>query len=154
MTPDPVPLPRTWRPLGTQIVASVGMVMIVIVAMVFWYAVGAETRAEFNLPQRITLLLLGGVFFAIWFSFMRTKVVAHKDGISIVNGFLTRHFEWSQVLGVTLRRGAPWAGVDLSDGTSVIAFAIQSTDGARAYQAVRELRVLIEAHTPLPPDQR
>jgi hypothetical protein len=51
------------------------------------------------------------------------------------------------VVGVNLRRGAPWAGLDLSDGTSASMVGIQGSDGERAVRAVRELRALVDANT-------
>jgi hypothetical protein len=44
---------------------------------------------------------------------------------------------------VHLPPGAPWVVLDLADGTSVSALGIQASDGARAHQAVRQLRALI-----------
>jgi hypothetical protein len=39
--------------------------------------------------------------------------------------------------------GAPFPTLDLADGTSRLALGIQSSDGDRARQAVRELRALV-----------
>jgi hypothetical protein len=50
-------------------------------------------------------------------------------------------------VGVNLRRGAPWAGMDLSDGTSISMVAIQGSDGQRAVRAVRQLRRLVAEHS-------
>jgi hypothetical protein len=68
----------------------------------------------------------------------------------VVNGYRRRDFEWAQVLAVSLRRGAPWAGLDLSDGTSVSVMAIQGSDGGRAVAAVRALRRLIDERSAPP----
>ena len=75
-------------------------------------------------------------------------MVATETGLMVVNGYRTRRFEWSQVIGVSLPRGAPWATLDLSDGTTVSVMGIQGSDGARARRAVRELRACIAANTP------
>ena len=64
-----------------------------------------------------------------------------------MNGYRRRDFEWSELIGVNLRRGAPWAGIDLSDGTSISALAIQGSDGDRARRAVVDLRRLIAENT-------
>jgi hypothetical protein len=80
-------------------------------------------------------------------------VTASEDAVTVVNGYRRRDYEWSQVVDVSLRRGAPWAGMDLSDGTQISLVAIQGSDGARAERAVRELRAVIAAHTPPEPQR-
>ena len=66
----------------------------------------------------------------------------------MVNGYRKRQYEWSQVIGVSLRRGAPWGTLDLSDGTTVSLIGVQGSDGARARKAVREIRAAIATNTP------
>jgi hypothetical protein len=61
----------------------------------------------------------------------------------VVNGYRRREYEWAEVLAVHLPPGAPWATLDLADGTSQPAMGIQGSDGARAHRAVAELRLLI-----------
>ena len=73
--------------------------------------------------------------------------VMHGVGVTVVNGYRRRAYEWSQVVAVNLRRGAPWAGMDLSDGTSIPVMAIQGSDGRRAIRAVQELRGVVTEHT-------
>lgn len=141
-------LPHTWRPFGTLMVATLGGLMLAAVVVTGWFAVEQDVRDAFTTFQRLTVLVMGLGVLACWWALLRTRVTAEEGGLTVVNGFRTRRLEWSQVLGVNLRRGAPWAGVDLSDGTSIVAFAIQATDGDRAVGAVRTLRALIAAHTP------
>lgn len=139
-------LPRTWRPFGARLAGTLfgGMLLAVIIAV--WVAFGAGIRAEFTTFQRITLIFLGLLAFGTWFALVRSRVTATERGVSVVNGYRRRDYEWAQVLGISLRRGAPWAALDLSDGTTVSVLAIQGSDGARASRAVAELRVLIEGH--------
>ncbi len=70
----------------------------------------------------------------------RSRVVAREDGLLVVNGYRRRSFTWPEVVAVRIPPGAPWASLDLSDGTSVAVMGIQGSDGARASAAVRELR--------------
>ena len=49
---------------------------------------------------------------------------------------------------MSLRRGAPWGTLDLSDGTTISLIGVQGSDGARARRAVREIRAAIAANTP------
>ena len=51
------------------------------------------------------------------------------------------------MVALHLRRGAPWAGLDLADGTSIPVMGVQGSDGRRAIRAVQELRALIEERT-------
>jgi hypothetical protein len=74
---------------------------------------------------------------------MRCKVTASASGLEIVNGYRSHAFEWAEVLAVHLPTGAPFAILDLADGTSQQALAIQSADGDRARIAVRQLRMLL-----------
>ena len=80
---------------------------------------------------------LGLMFYAGGFALARSRLVAREDGLTVVNGYRTRGFEWNEVVAVTLRPGSPWAVLDLTDGTSVPAMGIQGSDGARASAQVR-----------------
>ena len=66
----------------------------------------------------------------------------------MVNGYRTRHYEWSQVIGVSLAAARPGPPLDLSDGTTVSLFAVQGSDGTRARRAIREIRAIVAAQTP------
>lgn len=146
--PGELTLPHTWRPYGARLVGTLlGAMLLVLVAAV-WIAWGADVRSSFTFGQRATLVGLGALAFIGWHALVRSRVTADQAGLTVVNGYTRRVFEWSQVVAVNLRRGAPWAGLDLSDGTSIALFAIQGSDGERAVRAVRELRVLVAEHTP------
>ncbi|MCW2754173.1 MAG: hypothetical protein JWQ32_1584 [Marmoricola sp.] len=147
MTRTPVSLPHTWRPFGARLVGTVLGVMLVVLVLAVWILLGAETRAGFTAFQLGTLVFLGLIALAVWFALMRSRVTVAEEGVTVVNGYRRRDFAWSQLVAVNLRRGAPWAGIDLSDGTSLSAVAIQSSDGDRAIQAVRDLRRLITENT-------
>ncbi|SDS13039.1 PH domain-containing protein [Nocardioides scoriae] len=141
-------LPRTWRPLGARIAVYVFGGMLVAMLVAVWFALGAEVRASFTIFQRLTLVVLGVMLFACYHALVRSRVVATEAGLVVVNGYRTHRYEWSQVIAVQLGRGAPWGTLDLSDGETVSMIAIQGSDGDRARRAVRELRVLVAAHTP------
>ncbi len=141
-------LPRTWRPYGVRIAIWVlGGLLVALVAAV-WIGLGDDVRSQFTPFQRGTLVFMGVLLFLTYNSLVRSKVTATEDGLTVVNGYRKRVFEWSQVISVSLRRGAPWGTLDLSDGTTISVIGIQGSDGDRARRAVRELRATIEAHTP------
>jgi hypothetical protein len=140
---DRITLPHTWRPFGARIAGTLlgGMLLALVVGV--WIAWGSDVRARFSLFQRSTLVLMGLIGFSVLYALMRSRVSADAGGVIVVNGYRRRAYEWSQVVAVNLRRGAPWAGMDLSDGTSISLLAIQGSDGQRAVRAVRELRRLL-----------
>jgi hypothetical protein len=144
-------LPHTWRPFGARLAGTLfgGMLLVLLVAV--WIAFGADVRSRFTGFQRGTLVFLGLLAFAAWFALVRSRLTATPAGVVVVNGYRRRDLEWAQVLAISLRRGAPWATLDLSDGTTVAVLAIQGSDGARAVNAVRTLRALIDAHSAAPP---
>jgi hypothetical protein len=142
-----VSLPHTFRPLGVRIAISVLGAMLVLVTAVTWFAFPPEIRDQFSPSQRGTVVLLGLMLYAGGFALARSRVVAREDGLTVVNGYRTRRYEWNEVLAVTLRRGNPWAVLDLADGTTVAAMGIQGSDGARAAAQVRQLRRLVDRFT-------
>ena len=146
--PDLPSLPRTWRPMGVRLaVLGFGLVLFVVCAAA-WLGFDDETRAKFNALQRITLLGMGAGFAVIGWALGRARVTAERAGLVVVNGFRTRRLEWEQVLGVHLAAGAPWATLDLADGTTISAMAFQGSDGKVARAGVRQLRALIDRAGP------
>jgi hypothetical protein len=148
VSPRPAEVPHTWRPFGARLVGTVLGVMLLALVLATWIAFGPDVRARFTFFQKATLVFLGLIALGVWFALMRSRVTVHADGVTVVNGYKRRDLAWPQVVAVNLRRGAPWAGLDLSDGTSISAVAIQAADGDRAQQAVRDLRRLVVENTP------
>ncbi len=145
--PAPVPLPHTWRPLGPRIAGAVAGGVLVVMAFFLWFGFDPETRDAITPFQRGTVIALGFVMLGALYALIRSRVVAHPGGLTVVNGYRRRDFEWAQVLAVHLPPGAPWVTLDLADGSTVPAMGIQGSDGARAKDAVRELRSLVD-HPP------
>jgi hypothetical protein len=141
-------LPHTWRPLGVRLaVWGLGGMLLALVAAV-WVGIGAETRSQFTTFQRGTLVAVALMLFGAWNALVRSRVTATTDALTVVNGYRKRSYEWPQVIGVSLRRGAPWGTLDLSDGTTISLIGVQGSDGERARRAVREIRATIAANTP------
>ena len=128
--------------------AVLGVGLLVVCALA-WVGFDAETRARFTPFQRGTLFVVGLGAFALWFALVRSRVVAEATRLVVVNGYRRREYEWPEVVAVHLPPGAPWVTLDLADGTAASAMGIQGSDGARAKQAVRQLRALVDrAHAP------
>ena len=136
-------LPHTWRPLGVRMAGILFGGMLLVVCAVAWFSFDAEVRARFTPFQRGTLVALGLMFFSAGHALARSRVVAEAERLVVVNGYRRREYEWAEVLAVHLPPGAPWATLDLADGTSQPAMGIQGSDGARAHRAVAELRLLL-----------
>src|SRR5690349_11766110 len=141
----PVPaLPHTWRPFGVRMAGTVLGAGLLIVCALAWVGFDEETQARFTTFQRITVIALGLLAFAVWFALVRSRVVAEPDRLVVVNGYRRREYAWAQVVAVHLPPGAPWVTIDLADGSTVAAMGIQGSDGNRAKRAVRELRATVE----------
>lgn len=138
--PGSVPLPHTWRPLGVRMVGIAGGVFLFASFVALWLLLPQAVRDDFDLFQRLTAIVLGLLIAAAWYSIVRCKVVASGEGLVVVNGYKVYEYEWAQIVSIKLLRGAPWAVLDLSDGTTRSVIALQATDGERAIRAVREIR--------------
>lgn len=153
--PAPVPdLPVRFRPLGTRVAAVAFGVVLVVTVVVVWLALPPEVQEAFTLAQRVTVGLMILAAGMVGHALARCRVDAGDDGLTVVNGYRTHRYAWQQVVAVHLRPGSPWAVLDLSDGTSRSAMGIQGSDGARARQQARRLRVLVEAHAGTEPEPR
>jgi Bacterial PH domain len=150
----PHTLPHTWRPLGVRMAVIFCGTLLLVVCVAAWFAIGDDVRSRVNIYQRVTMILFGLAAAAIGYALVRCRVTADRRGLVVINGFIRRDFEWPQVLAVRMPSGAPWATLDIADGTTVSALAIQSADGDRAKVAVRDLRSLLtqaEARAEPPP---
>lgn len=143
--PRPMPsLPRTWRPFGVRI-AVVGFgLMLLVVCAAAWFGFDDSVRERFNVLQRITVLLMGAGLATGGWALGRARVTAATESLVVVNGFRTRTLAWAEVVAIHLPDGAPWATLDLADGTTISAMALQGSDGRRARDGVRQVRALID----------
>ena len=136
-------LPHTWRPLGVR-VAVVGLgLMLLVVCGAAWFGFDESVRDRFTLLQRSTLVLFGAAFAGSGWALARARVTAELEDVVVVNGFRTRRLTWEEVVAIHLPEGAPWATLDLADGTTISVMAFQGSDGRRARDGVRQVRALI-----------
>lgn len=142
-----IALPRTWRPLGTRIAGIAAGLLLLAFVVATWLLFDDQVRDDFTLLQRVTAVAMGMLIFACVHALVRPRAVATERGLVVVNGYKKREFEWAEVVAVHLPRGAPWATLDLADGTTCAVMAMQGSDGARAKKAVRELRSVLAATT-------
>ncbi|MFC5179693.1 PH domain-containing protein [Nocardioides taihuensis] len=145
--PPAVDLPHTWRPLGVRLAGAVFGAALFAVCAFAWFGFDADVRARFNPLELITIVGLGAMFYAAGFALARSRVVATAERLVVVNGYRRREYEWAEVVAISLPPGAPWAVLDLADGTSASAMGIQGSDGTRARTQVRELRAVLARAT-------
>jgi hypothetical protein len=141
---DVVALPHTWRPLGVRLAVIVFGGMLVLICAFAWFGFDPSVRARFTFFQRSTLVFLGLLAASVGYALARSRVVADEAGLTVVNGYRRHVYAWAQVVAIRLPPGAPWASLDLADGTTMSVMAIQGSDGDRAQAAVRGVRALID----------
>ena len=137
------PLPRTWRPMGSRYMAIGLAVALLVIGAATWMGFDAETRALWTLFQKSTVIAFYLAAVVLGYCLARCRVDAREDGLTVVNGFSRHDYAWAQVVSVSMGRGEPWAKIDLSDGETIPAVAIQASDGERAQAAVRDLRAYL-----------
>ncbi len=142
--PGVPPLPQTWRPLGVRIaVIGVGL-MLAVVCAAAWFGFDQSVRDRFTGLQIATLFVMGAGLASCGWALARARVTATTDELVVVNGFRTRRLAWEEVIAIHLIEGAPWATLDLADGTTISAMAFQGSDGRSARDGVRTVRSLID----------
>ncbi|MFD0279838.1 PH domain-containing protein [Kitasatospora sp. NPDC127111] len=103
--------------------------------------------ANWQLNDRIMMVLSGLFFAAAGLMLARPRVSADAEGVTVVNFVRRRRLAWAEIVRVNFRQGDPWATLDLADGTSLAAVGIQSGMGkAQAIADARALRDLVEQH--------
>lgn len=139
----PVSLPHTWRPLGVRLASWIFGGALFVVCGFAWFGFSQEIRDRFTIAEKLTMAAILLAILACLVALSRSRVRADGSTITVVNGFRTRVLDPAQVVAVSMPPGAPWATLDLADGTAVSAMGIQGSDGDRALRAVRELRAVL-----------
>ncbi len=138
-----VALPHTWRPRKTRIFCyaiAAGLVLAMAVVAVILPDDGARA---WNLPSRIALFAVSIPMAAFLHRHADVRIIATDAGVEVVNLFRRHRLQWGEVLAVRLRRGDPWAYLDLSNGETIAAMGIQNSDGEAAPTAARQLAQLV-----------
>lgn len=136
-------LPRRWRPLGTRLAGWFFFGVLCLVSLAAWILLG-DLRSRFEPASVVVVFLMYAATAVVVHALTRCRLDATEQGLVVVNGYRRREFDWAQAVSLTMPPGAPWAILDLADGTSVSVVALQATDGARARTALREVRALLE----------
>jgi len=136
-------LPHTWRPRRARIfcysVATLLMIVLTVVAVIL----PDDGARPWNLPSRIGVVAVGIPIAVFLHRHADVRIIAREDGLEVVNLFRRHHLLWGEVLAVRLRRGDPWAFLDLSNGETIAAMGIQGSDGDAAPVAARQLAAVV-----------
>lgn len=146
MSDSPPPLPRVWRPLRVRVVALPAAAL----TETGGCLLAALLPHEWRVGDRIGVALLGTLVTAVLLMMARPAARADADGLTVVNLVKRRRLAWSEVLRVGLGRDDSWVMLDLADGTTLPAMAIQAADGERARRAAAELAALVHAYGEAP----
>ncbi|MEQ6902739.1 PH domain-containing protein [Nocardioides sp. YIM 152588] len=140
-------MPKTWRPFGPRIAAVVFGTVLVGAFAWLWLSFDQQTKDTVGILQKLTVFAIVGTGVALLYAMARSRVTADDEGLTLVNGYRRRRYEWAEVVLVRMPLGAPWPTLDLADGTSVSVLGIHGSDGARARTSVRELKAVLAAHS-------
>lgn len=123
--------------------------LLLVAAMVGWYAIGPDVRAQVSWGQGAIWLTLIFIMLAIMLSVGYSRLWADENGVSIRNGPMFKRLPVSAVAGLRLRKGDPWMYV-LVKGTEglekVPVLAVQSLEGNTARRKVNQLRAWLKAN--------
>lgn len=129
---------RTFRPGGARIVAyAVAVIMLVLTAVI---GLALPDDITFKTSETITLWIIILSVLALLHGIGRSLVRATDAGLEVVNGYRRHSVAWSDVEGIAMNSGAPWATLVTTDDERVMLFAVQGSDGAYAREAVAYLR--------------
>jgi hypothetical protein len=142
--PDTPPaLPATWRPRRARIVAFAiaAVVMAVVVGLALLLPSGGGV--PFGPADRIGIVVVGALVAGVLVRQGLVRLTADEQGLYVVNLFRKRRLAWTEVEGVSLRRGDPWLLLHLADGETHAVMGIQSADGPLAQAAARQVAALV-----------
>lgn len=141
--PGETALPRTWYPARSRLLTRV--VGVVILAGLTVLAIALPEDGGWNIGSRAGIVITGVLGLCFMLMLGRPKVVATREGVTVVNLLRVRRLEWAEIVRVSLRQGDPWVFLDLSDGETLAAMGIQTSNGrAQAIAAAKELRELVD----------
>ena len=125
-----------------RVVIPVAIVLVVVFTVAAVLLRNTPTGAYFRVSDQVSMAALGVLLACGALLLLRPRMRAGLDGIEVRNIVGTRLFEWDDVLAISFPDGASWARLELADDEYAPVMAIQSSDGASAVQAMRDLREL------------
>ncbi len=136
-----MPALRTFRPGGSRIVAyGVAVIMVVLTVII---GAALPSYVEFTPFELATLAAILITVLALLHAVGRSFVRADDEGVEVLNGYRRRRIPWSDIVGFSMKDGAPWPTMVYGDDERIILFAIQRSDGHYADEAMAYLRARV-----------
>jgi Bacterial PH domain len=124
-------------------VAGVAGAVLVAVVVFLWLMLPPSVQDDFDWVQRVTIVAVFVGILVGLYALFRTAARADEVGLTIRNGYRRHHYEWAEIVAISLTPNRPWALIDLADGSTVSVMALQTADGDRAMRFAQELADVI-----------
>lgn len=148
------PIDRPIRPRGARVVAWVLFALLVVGTVIFLVvAPRVLGTAVFGLDDQLYTVVLMAIICFFVYRQATVRIVPRAEGIVVRNFVTTRRLAWAQVVGVRCGPDHPWGRLDLSDGTTMSAMGIQTSDGEFAMSEARRLATLLTGYEGHGPDE-
>jgi hypothetical protein len=136
----------TFHPRIVAVMTTVMALSLVAVFGVVWFRLPHESRATFDLFQRLTLLAFFGAILWLLYRMATVRVTAYEDSLWIRNVFKSYRFQWTDVKALRFNPGDPWLQLFDADGNRFGVLAVQASEGDRASRAAKELAAVARSH--------
>ncbi|OIQ79682.1 hypothetical protein GALL_385810 [mine drainage metagenome] len=121
---------QTYRPnLGRKIPLALALVVLLLTVGAAAFQSGG---ALFSYVWRVSMPVVSAIVILVLLLVARPSLKLSDEGLVVVNILRSQKLEWSQILAVRFAKDAPWASLDLADGTRLNLMAVQNSDGPRA----------------------
>lgn len=95
--------------------------------------------SSFAYVWRVSMPVISLIVIVVLLLVSRPKLVIAPSGLQVVNILHTRKIVWGEVVAVRFARDAPWASLDLADGSRLAMMAVQNSDGIRAREMATKI---------------
>lgn len=103
---------------------------------------GGDTGVYLRIWDQLAMIAIGVVVSSFVLVFTRPRFRVGASGVALRNMFGEKHFDWSQVRGVSFPESSPWARLELPHDEYLAIVALQARDGERTADALDRFREL------------
>ncbi|MDN5725345.1 MAG: PH domain-containing protein [Propionibacteriales bacterium] len=151
---------QIYRPRVLIITYAVFAVLLLVGSFAFWFGLDPGTRVRFNWLQIANMVFLVALLLVLFGALAFSVVLVDERGLMVRNAFRVWRLPWSTLHSVVLREGDTFATLLLlahdahKEPARRMLFGLQSVDGARTVEAVRQINADIVAHRRPAPEGR
>lgn len=144
---------RVWdfehRPRRLRTVVLV-LAVVVLLLHVAWaiVLVRGDTGVALGGGDQAAFVVIGMIFVGVILTLLRIRVRAGAPGVEIRGPFRTRLWDWDDVVGITFPRSSRWPRLELPAYEYAGIWAIQTSDGQQAVDAMGRMREVVEGYKP------